>query len=43
MKILSFDIGIKNLAFCLLDDKKIYSWETINLITNDKIGVIKNM
>jgi hypothetical protein len=42
MKILSFDIGIKNLAFCLLDDKKIYSWETINLISNDKNCNIKN-
>lgn len=42
MKILSIDVGIKNLAFCLLeryyddksndDDFKILKWDTINLI-----------
>lgn len=36
MKILSFDIGIKNLAYCLVDDKKLYDWNVINLLTADK-------
>ena len=43
MKVLSFDVGIKNLAACVLewsdsDDKranlKIHHWEIINLIEN---------
>ena len=41
MKILSFDIGIKNLAYCLLDEKHIiYNWGVINVledITSKKI------
>ena len=36
MKILSFDIGIKNLSFCLLDDsKKILDWGIINISCDD--------
>jgi len=31
MKILSWDIGIKNLAYCLLDDFKILEWKNICL------------
>ena len=40
MKILSIDVGIKNLAYCLLDidkaktDFKILKWDTINLLEN---------
>lgn len=36
MKILSFDIGIKNLAYCLVDDKNLYDWNIINLLTTDE-------
>ena len=35
MKILSFDIGIKNLAYCILDDNCIYNWEVLNLSQYD--------
>jgi len=41
MKILSFDIGIKNLSFCYLDldvEKKIYNielWDVINLLNEE--------
>ena len=32
MKIVSFDVGIKNLSFCIVDEKeKIIKWENINL------------
>jgi hypothetical protein len=31
MKILSIDVGIKNLAFCLLHDSKIIKWDCINV------------
>lgn len=44
MKILSIDVGIKNLAFCLLELKDdgylIYNWDVINLCKN-KISVCK--
>jgi hypothetical protein len=37
MKILSFDIGIKNLAYCCLNDEnKILHWNIINLISDDE-------
>jgi len=31
MKVLSIDVGIKNLAYCLFDDGKIILWNVINL------------
>ena len=31
-KILSIDVGIKNLAYCILDENKKYDWNVINLI-----------
>ena len=32
MKIVSFDVGVKNLSFCIIDEKeKIIKWENINL------------
>ena len=32
MKIVSFDVGVKNLSFCIVDEKeKIIKWENINL------------
>ena len=35
MKYLSFDVGIKNLAYCSLNDKKeILDWGIINLDKN---------
>lgn len=38
MKVLSFDIGIINLAFCVLDDaKKIHKWEVISLCNGTEI------
>lgn len=35
MKILSFDIGIKNLAYCIVDDKNLYDWNVINLLAEN--------
>jgi len=32
MKVLAFDIGIKNLAFCVLEDKHVLALENINLL-----------
>ena len=31
MKVLSIDVGIKNLAFCLLDTCRVYKWEVLNV------------
>ncbi len=31
-KVLSFDMGYKNLAYCVLDDKKITTWKCVNII-----------
>ena len=37
MKILSFDIGIKNLAGCIMDkERNIYWWDIINLLQAEK-------
>ena len=38
MKILSFDVGIKNLAYCIINDEKIHAWEIINIETNAKFS-----
>jgi len=35
MKILSFDVGIKNLSFCLLNDSVIEDWGILNICTDD--------
>ena len=42
MKVLSWDVGIINLAYCLIDfksekDWKIIDWNIINLTDRDKI------
>ena len=39
MKILSIDVGIKNLAFCLLEYKTdivIHKWNSINICEDEK-------
>ena len=39
MKILSIDVGIKNLAFCLLEYKNditIHKWNSINICEDEK-------
>lgn len=37
MQLLSFDVGIKNLAYCILNDSKdICDWNVINIIDNDE-------
>ena len=35
MKILSFDVGIKNLSFCLLNESAIEEWGILNICTDD--------
>ena len=35
MKILSFDVGIKNLSFCLLNEGVIEDWGILNICTDD--------
>jgi hypothetical protein len=35
MKILSFDVGIKNLSFCLLNDERIEDWGILNICTDE--------
>ena len=35
MKILSFDVGIKNLSFCLLNEGTIEDWGILNICTDD--------
>ena len=35
MRILSIDVGIKNLEFCLLENDKIAKWDVINLAAQD--------
>ena len=36
MTILSIDVGIKNLAYCLLDDCAVYKWGVVNLVESEK-------
>lgn len=36
MKILSFDVGIKNLAFCCMHDMKIINWDCVEIPTDIK-------
>ena len=49
MKVLSFDIGIKNLSYCILDENyKIYDWNIVNLCENldikkDKYTIFENI
>ena len=47
MKILSFDIGLKNLSYCLFDSdtNEILDWDLINLCSDVQFycdGVLKN-
>ena len=39
MKILSWDVGIKNLAYCLIDSEndKIMDWGIINLLNDENL------
>ncbi len=39
MRILSIDVGIKNLAFCLLDNNKIAKWDVINLASQEAVAL----
>lgn len=44
MKICSFDIGIKNLAYCILDqDSKINYWEVINLEASTETEITEKL
>lgn len=49
MKLISFDIGIKNLSYCILDENyKIYDWNIVNLcedldIKKDKYKIFENI
>jgi hypothetical protein len=36
VRILSFDVGIKNLSYCLIENESILDWDLINLITEDE-------
>ena len=36
MTILSIDVGIKNLAYCLLDECVIHKWDVLSLVNNEK-------
>ena len=38
MKIVSFDVGIKNLSFCLLNDGVIEDWGILNICIDDVCG-----
>lgn len=49
MKVCSWDVGIKNLAYCVMEkndnDSKIIKWDVINLVDSDKItccALLKN-
>ena len=48
MKILSWDIGIYNLSYCILDDKdpeqiKIVGWDIVNLVDNEEMKKNRNL
>ena len=50
MKYLSWDIGIKNLSYCLMDEaRNILNWEIINLSENKEVeehkcdGLLKSL
>ena len=36
VKILAFDVGIKNLSYCLIEDESILDWELLNLVEDGK-------
>ena len=41
MKFLSFDIGIRNLAYCIVNDKLIIEdWDIINIV--DIVNIIRH-
>jgi hypothetical protein len=45
MKIISFDVGIKNLAYCIIDydnSLNILEWNIINLISDSKLCLYDN-
>ena len=44
MKIISYDVGIKNLAYCICDENmKIIRWDIIDLLnTNNKCSFCDN-
>ena len=47
MKIISWDIGIENLAYCIVKDKKIIKWNKIDILSEYRknykcCGVLKN-
>ena len=37
MRILSWDVGIKHLAYCLIDNTKIIEWDNINLLDDENL------
>ena len=48
MKVLSWDVGIYNLSYCILeyenkDDVKIIDWDIVNLVDNEEIKKNRNL
>ena len=48
MKILSWDIGIYNLSYCILDNAdpkqiKIIGWDIVNLVDNEEMKKNRNL
>ena len=44
MKILSIDVGIKNLAFCLLDkNNAVYKWNVVNLAQKTEVSTCQQL
>jgi hypothetical protein len=43
MKILAFDIGIKNLAFCAIDDNQITKWKILDISADNFNNTSKNL